>query len=85
MEILQLKRLQALDLFENLMDSIPPEISKLSQLRYLDLGNNEFTQLPSEIEALTELKILNLFMNPISKEEIARIEAMLPHCIVIYE
>ncbi|HAS38979.1 MAG TPA: hypothetical protein DCS93_00805 [Microscillaceae bacterium] len=77
--------LTALDLFENQLESIPPEIGKLTKLTNLDLGNNQITHIPSSLKGLTQLKLLNLFMNPISKEEIARVEAMFPHCIVVYE
>ena len=84
-ELFQLTNLTALDLFENQLESIPSEIGKLTKLTNLDLGNNQIRHLPAEIENLTELRLLNLFMNPISKEEIARVEAMFPGCIVIYE
>jgi len=84
-ELFQLTNLTALDLFENQLESIPPEIGKLTKLTNLDLGNNQITHIPSSLKGLTQLKLLNLFMNPISKEEIARVEAMFPHCIVVYE
>jgi small GTP-binding protein len=55
-----------LDLRDNRLTSLPPEIIKLTNLTYLDLRNNQLTSLPPEIIKLTNLTFLNLSYNQLT-------------------
>ena len=59
-EILELTEL---DLKDNNLASIPPEIKYLTNLTKLELRNNELTSIPPEIGKLTKLKSLKLQYN----------------------
>jgi internalin A len=50
-------------LYDNQLNSLPPEIGQLTKLRDLYLHNNQLTSLPSEIGLLTNLQELNLYNN----------------------
>lgn len=54
-EILQLKRLELLDLSINNLSSLPDSINQLSGLKELDLTNNCFTGVPEQISGLKQL------------------------------
>ena len=55
--------LECLDLANNRLENIPPEISKLSSLQFLDLSNNYLTHLPADLAELVNLKFLDLTRN----------------------
>ncbi|MEH2082636.1 MAG: leucine-rich repeat domain-containing protein [Nostoc sp.] len=55
-----------LDLSNNQLSSLPPEISQLSNLRRLDLSNNQLSSLPPEIGQLSNLTELYLYNNQLS-------------------
>ncbi|MGF1933939.1 MAG: COR domain-containing protein [Nostoc sp. ChiQUE02] len=55
-----------LDLSNNQLSSLPPEICQLTQLTELDLRNNQLSSLPPEICQLTSLKLLSLYNNQLS-------------------
>jgi len=55
--------LEALDLGDNELTQLPPEIGLLANLRTLDLRNNKLTQLPPEIGQLTKLEEFELSGN----------------------
>ncbi|KAG5514643.1 hypothetical protein RHGRI_035892 [Rhododendron griersonianum] len=51
----------------NLIGSIPPNISNLSSLQFLDLSNNNFVEvIPWEIGLLSELEYISLFNNDLN-------------------
>jgi len=54
-----------LDLWDNQLTSLPPEIAQLTSLEGLYLQDNELTFLPPEIGQLTSLTRLMLDGNPL--------------------
>ncbi|XP_007517433.2 leucine-rich repeat-containing protein 69 isoform X1 [Erinaceus europaeus] len=63
----RLQGLQTLDLQNNLILNVCPEISSLVQLTVLNLGNNLLQEVPEEVKYLSSLKKLHLFGNRISR------------------
>ncbi|NIN06216.1 MAG: GTPase, partial [Armatimonadetes bacterium] len=59
----QLKSLVWLDLSDNQLATVPPELVQLKNLQKLDLSSNELTAVPLEIAQLTNLQALNLSGN----------------------
>ncbi|MDZ8109997.1 MAG: COR domain-containing protein [Nostoc sp. DedQUE12a] len=55
-----------LDLSNNQLSSLPPEICQLSSLKTLDLSNNQLSSLPPEICQLSSLETLDLNNNQLS-------------------
>uniref|UniRef100_A0A8K9V0L1 Leucine rich repeat containing 28 n=1 Tax=Oncorhynchus mykiss TaxID=8022 RepID=A0A8K9V0L1_ONCMY len=55
--------LQSLDLSDNALQVICPEIGKLRSLRHLKLANNQLKYLPPEIGALCDLETLDVSRN----------------------
>jgi internalin A len=72
------KDLQSLNLINNQLSSLPPEIGKLTSLQSLYLGSNQLSSLPPEIVKLTSLQSLNLFSNQLSSlpPEIRKLEQL---------
>ncbi|XP_062869124.1 leucine-rich repeat-containing protein 28 [Trichomycterus rosablanca] len=58
-----LVKLQSLDLSDNALQVICPEIGRLRSLRHLRLANNQLKFLPQELGDLKELEILDVSMN----------------------
>ena len=54
--LIELYNLQTLDLSENQISVIPPEIGQLINLQYLYLYGNQISVIPTEIGQLTNLK-----------------------------
>lgn len=50
-------------LYDNALESLPPEIGALQKLLRLGLGRNNLTELPHEMFALQELRHLNVSHN----------------------
>lgn len=59
----QLSRLRSLDLSDNALQIICPEIGRLRSLRHLRLANNQLQTLPSELGDLQELESLDVSRN----------------------
>jgi small GTP-binding protein len=55
-----------LDLSNNQISSLPPEIVQLTNLQTLDISDNQISSLPPEIVQLTNLQFLNISDNQIS-------------------
>ncbi|KAG7473247.1 hypothetical protein MATL_G00093670 [Megalops atlanticus] len=64
--ICDLSKLQSLDLSDNALQSICPEIRRLRSLRHLRLANNRLKCLPPELGDLQELETLDVSMNLLS-------------------
>jgi internalin A len=60
------KKVTQLDLHNNQLSSLPPEISELSNLTWLFLNNNQLSSLPPEISQLSNLTGLFLDNNQLS-------------------
>ncbi|RVE74829.1 hypothetical protein OJAV_G00026250 [Oryzias javanicus] len=58
-----LARLQSLDLSDNALQLLCPDIGRLRSLRHLRLSNNRLKYLPPEIGDLQELETLDVAMN----------------------
>lgn len=58
-----LAKLQSLDLSDNALQDLCPEIGRLRSLRHLRLSNNQLKCLPHELGDLTELETLDMSMN----------------------
>ncbi|MGK7930025.1 MAG: leucine-rich repeat domain-containing protein [Microcystaceae cyanobacterium] len=67
-----------LDLSNNQLSKLPPEIAQLPQLQQLDLSNNQLSKLPPEIAQLSQLQQLDLSNNQLSKlsPEIAQLSQL---------
>ena len=67
-----------LDLSDNQLMSVPPEITKLTNLISLDLSGNQLTSVPPEITKLTKLRFLNLGFNQLKivPPEITRLSTL---------
>ena len=61
--IAQAEYIETLDLSQNQLTELPPEICKLISLKTLDLGGNQLTTLPPEIGQLRRLQKVNLSEN----------------------
>ncbi len=67
LEIIQLKKLQILDLNDNQLSEVPIEISRLQNLQELDLEFNNLNTYPMEMSQLKSLQFLNLSRNHLSE------------------
>ena len=79
-KICEITYLNELNISNNTLSYVPSDIGKLKDLKKLDLDNNKLTSLPAEIAMLQNLKILSVKGNKIPKEEIEKIQKMLPKC-----
>ncbi|MDO9208761.1 MAG: leucine-rich repeat-containing protein kinase family protein, partial [Sulfuricurvum sp.] len=77
-EIFELaESLEILDLSNNLLSSIPDEISRLTKLKIAFFSNNRFVTLPSSFKGCEELYMLGFKANQIEEFD----EDILPHSI----
>jgi len=65
-----------LELVDNQLTEIPPEIGKLTNLNWLALSNNQLTKLPSEIENLTKLEGLYLGNNQFTDADLEQLKSL---------
>jgi hypothetical protein len=67
-----------LDLQNNGMKRIPPEIGRFSNLQYLNVSRNQLSELPREIGNLTRLQVLNASGNQIDilPPELSRLQSL---------
>ena len=79
-QICDITYLNELNISNNTLTYVPSDIGKLKDLKKLDLDNNKLTSLPAEIGMLQNLKMLSVKGNKIPKEEIDKIQKMLPKC-----
>lgn len=76
--ISNLTSLISLNIANNKLHSIPPELFQLPNLEYLDLSRNQLTAIPTEIQQLTRLKKLDISSNNLDDSTIDSIKALLP-------
>jgi internalin A len=74
--------LRHLNLSNNNITDISP-LKNLLNLEELDLSNNNITDI-SSLKNLKKLEHLNLMYNPIKKEDIRKLEKVLPKCKIYY-
>lgn len=73
-----------LDLSNNNLDKLPPEILQLRNLNILYLDNNDLTSLPSDVAKFTKLTFIDLTGNPMSRDEVEKIRRLLPKVNVLF-
>ena len=64
-QVLQLTKLEILDLSKNRITSIPEDIKKLTSLRFLAVSRNRITRLPYALGEMSSLGKLKYDDNPI--------------------
>jgi hypothetical protein len=76
--VLEIRQLRILELGDNEITILPPEIGQLSKLEELNIENNQLTALPQEICQLSQLERLVLDHNHIQKlpENIGNLKAL---------
>lgn len=62
-QIFEASLLETLDLSDNNIESLTPEIGNLKKLKSLNLGGNKIESLPAELGGLENLEFLNLSSN----------------------
>lgn len=77
-EICNLINLKSLNLNQTEITEIPKEIGNLINLTYLSLEGNDITRLPQEMEKLSHLYYLDISHNPISLENVRKLQKSLP-------
>jgi|GEM_PF-4859826 len=67
-----------LDLQNNGMKKLPPEIGRFRNLQYLNVSRNQLSELPREISNLTKLQVLNASGNQIDilPPELSRLQSL---------
>jgi len=67
-----------LDLQNNGMKKLPPEIGRFRNLQYLNVSRNQLSELPREIGNLTRLQVLNASGNQIDvlPQELSRLQSL---------
>ena len=79
-EIGQLKNLEVLSLTNNNLETLPEEIGELTKLKILRLDFNNIQELPASLAKLQgNLKLLVIKGNPLGKQWLSEIKAMLPN------
>lgn len=81
--VLNLQRLECLNLCLNLLSELPSQIGTMSALRELDLTNNCFESIPKEI---TQLKALQFFIinNSNTKSDFSNKEKLCKNSLKVY-
>lgn len=83
----KLKDLATLYIAQNELTELPDYIGNLPKLRVLDISNNQITHIPDTVLELLRKKQLKYFSysgNPLSDEEIRRIEASVDKSFTSY-
>lgn len=84
-EIAQLNNLEVLNLTSNNLGSLPEEICNMKNLKVLRVNFNNIQALPKSLANLSgTLKILDLSHNPMGRQWISEVKAMLPNTQVIF-
>jgi Leucine-rich repeat (LRR) protein len=84
-EIAQMNSLEVLSVTNNNLTSLPAEICNMKNLKVLRLNFNNIQKLPASLANLSgTLKILDLSNNPMGRQWISEVKAMLPNTQVIF-
>ena len=73
------KNLQSLELYDNKLISLPPEIGEWKNLTRFNLCDNLLTSLPPEVKEWQKLKKLYLSGNKFSQTEKDKIKSLFPN------
>jgi Leucine-rich repeat (LRR) protein len=79
-EICAISYLNELNISNNSLKYVPSDIARMKDLKRLHLDNNQLTSLPQEIATLQNLKVLNIKGNKIPKEEVDKLQKLMPRC-----
>ncbi|MBI1226243.1 MAG: hypothetical protein GC192_13500 [Bacteroidetes bacterium] len=83
--IAQLENLEVLNLTNNSLSELPEEICNMKNLKVLRVNFNNIQSLPKSLGNLAgSLKILDLSHNPMGRQWISEVKAMLPNTQVIF-
>lgn len=84
-EIAQLQNLEVLNLTNNSLSELPAEICNMKNLKVLRVNFNNIQALPKSLANLAgTLKILDLSNNPMGRQWISEVKAMLPNTQIIF-
>ncbi len=84
-EIAQMSSLEVLNLTNNNISTLPEEICNMKSLKVLRLNFNNIQKLPTSLANLSgTLKILDLSNNPMGRQWLSEVKAMLPNTQVIF-
>jgi Leucine-rich repeat (LRR) protein len=74
-----MKALETLNVENNRLENLPPEIGQLNKLVVLDISNNRLSSLPAELANLTQLRTLKLSGYKGAPSDIEQLKAKLPN------
>ncbi len=81
--ISNLTKLKVIYLHDNQLCTIPKSIIKLINLESLFLDYNNINNIPDNISELVNLKQLRLHHNLLKREDIIKIQKLLPNCSIL--
>ncbi len=78
----RLTKLRALDLSQNLLNSIPEELLDCGSLEYLSLHENPVQHVPATIGKLRSLRYLGVSGTRLTNAQIDSLKVALPQCVI---
>ncbi len=76
-------KLSLLDLADNQLIALPPDLCGCQQLEWLDLNRNSISAIPESIRELKRLRFLRVTNNPMSEQQVAQLREWLPSCEIV--
>ncbi|MFN0203517.1 MAG: leucine-rich repeat domain-containing protein, partial [Bacteroidia bacterium] len=83
-ELGHLKNLQVLNIYDNKVKMLPPEMQELTNITDLYLSQNRLIEVPAWIGGMGRLKNLDVSFNRIINLEGERLQRALPKCKVTH-
>ncbi|CAD6186976.1 unnamed protein product [Caenorhabditis auriculariae] len=83
-KLFTLRLLRVLDVSDNEIAVVPPDVAKLSSMVELNLSRNKITDLPEELKECRELRILDLSGNAITRfpDVLVKCESIMSLCLL---